>query len=245
MDRILVHAANLTGSGAHAIGLNLVPALLDARPRTHFTLLFPDTQGFRSLRLAKNSDVIFIRYRRGWRNDIYRLNDLLWRTPHLVQKINTRACLFLGDLPPIVLGCPSILFLQQPLLVYDDWELGNSQSWNLFKRSFIKRYFAMTIKRIHRVIAQTPVMAERLKRCYKISPNKIAVIPQPAPQELFLEAEESERSPPIELVEKPIKLLFLASYYRHKNHKIIGPVIRELQKRGMADMVHFFYNRHG
>ena len=66
------------------------------------------------------------------------------------------------------------------------------------------------------------------------------MIPHPAPQRLALEATKEDQYSKIAACAKPIKLLFLAAYYPHKNHAILPAVAEELHGRGLDSRVHFF-----
>jgi glycosyltransferase involved in cell wall biosynthesis len=110
----------------------------------------------------------------------------------------------------------------------------------LFKRIILKSYFALTVKRNVQIIAQTPVIAKRLTDRYKLAPNQVTIISQPAPEDVAIEFADAEPLPEIALNNKPIKLLFLATYYPHKNHQILLRVIEELKRRKVSEQVHFF-----
>ena len=83
-------------------------------------------------------------------------------------------------------------------------------------------------------------MAERLSRKYRVEKEQIVIISQPVPK--HISDSSSSAFPPHAIVasQKPIKLLFLAAYYLHKNHAILFSVADELRRRRLTDLVHFF-----
>ncbi|MDQ3222880.1 MAG: glycosyltransferase, partial [Gemmatimonadota bacterium] len=68
---------------------------------------------------------------------------------------------------------------------------------------------------------------------------KTYVIPQPVPQHIAQGSGGYGRSP-LGACRKPIRLLFLAAHYPHKNHRILPRVVREIRDRGLADTIHIF-----
>ena len=160
--------------------------------------------------------------------------------PRLARQVGANICLTLGDLSPIGLPCPNVTLLHQPLLVYSQDELQGLGRWSFPKRLVMTRFLTRTARKSVCIIVQTPVMAERLANKYPIERERIAVIPHPAPQRLALEATKEDQYSKIAACAKPIKLLFLAAYYPHKNHAILPAVAEELHGRGLDSRVHFF-----
>ena len=89
-------------------------------------------------------------------------------------------------------------------------------------------------------MVQTPVMAARLAKNYGVDSQRISIVPQPIPQHLSIGMMETVVHPQIAACRKPIKLLFLAAYYPHKNHGILPFVAEELRRRDLAGKVQIF-----
>lgn len=237
---ILVNATNLTGAGALGVGLSLIPALVQAMPDRAFLLLLPDVDAYHALVFPPDTDIAFFSRPSGAGNNLRRVEELFVTVPRLARQVGANVCLTLGDVSPIGLPCPSVTLLHQPLLVYSQDELQGLGGWSLPKRLVMTRFLTGTARKSACIIVQTPVMAERLANKYPVERERIAVIPNPVPQRLALEATKEDRHPKIAACAKPIKLLFLAAYYPHKNHAILPAVAEELHRRGLDNRVHFF-----
>lgn len=237
--QVLVNSANVTAAGPRALVLSLLPALVRAAPEWQFTLLLPDDVAFRALALPANTQTVFVKISYGISNDLSRLKQLFWDIPRLAHYCQADVCLTLGDLAPIRLPCPQVVFLHLLLLVYSESELGGL-SWPLLKRLYLTQHFAWTSRQAAFIVVQTPVMAERLARCYGVERQRIVEIAQPVPQHVTFGLGENGLHPQISACDKPIRLLFLAAYYPHKNHAILPAVARELRYRQMTDQVHIF-----
>jgi glycosyltransferase involved in cell wall biosynthesis len=99
--------------------------------------------------------------------------------------------------------------------------------------------FRRSLRNADRVIVQTPVMRSRLATRFAVSESSVDVVPQPVPRHVAGGAGIQGRSA-LGTCPKPIRLLFLASYYGHKNHDILPAVVRELRGRGMGGLVQIF-----
>jgi len=240
LKRILVNATNLTGWGSAAIGLSLLPALAGAMPEDDFILLAPDEGAFRRLEYPANVRAGFFKRASGLRNDIARLGELLAGLPEIARRERADVCLTLGDLSPLRLPCPQVLFVQQPLLAYSRREIGASAGWNPAKRLFMTAYFRRSARGVSEMVVQTPVMAARLAERFGVDPRRIGVVPQPVPKHVEQGTGSRGLLPAIAACEKPLKLLFLAGGYPHKNHAILPPLARELRSRGLAGDVQIF-----
>lgn len=239
MKHLLINAGNLNGAGARAVGVNLIPALTRALDGCRFSIWLPDHPSFRELALPGRVSVSYQPIRSGGVNDLARLRQLLVDLPLLARRIAPDACLTLGDLAPAFLPCPQLVLFHQPLLVYSSEESGG-QGWSPLKRLFLERYFAWVSGSVERFIVQTEVMAERLARRYRVPAGRIAVIPQPVPGHVMAGALSTQPDPRIAGCAKELKLLFLAGYYPHKNHRALPRLIEELRSRGSGRRVHFF-----
>ena len=236
---VLIDASNIIALGARALVLSLLPALMRAMSGWQVSLLLPDTHDFRDLPITDRTKIIYWKIARGKLNDLLRLKRLYWDLPRLANKFNPDMVLTLGDLGALRLHCPHVIFLHNPCFIYSRSEVGN-HAWSLVKYSYMIRHLAWSLRSASRVIVQTPVMAERLAQRYPISSERIVQVAQPVPQHVLLGLDNRTRFAPIENCAKPVRLLFLAAYYPHKNHAILPSVAEELRRRGLASRVQVF-----
>jgi glycosyltransferase involved in cell wall biosynthesis len=89
------------------------------------------------------------------------------------------------------------------------------------------------------VIVQTPVMQSRLTQRAGTTTARVHVIPQPVPGHVAEGAGPPGRSQ-LARCDKPIRLLFLAAHYPHKNHAILPGLVAEIRARGLAQRIQIF-----
>jgi glycosyltransferase involved in cell wall biosynthesis len=237
--RVFVNAANVTASGPSVLVADLLPALYAAAPDLEFTTLIPDTPGLTASAGAANARVLTRPRRRGAWNDLTRLMDLHGRLAHLTRASGAEVCLTLGDLGPRRLPCPQVLFLHNTLFVYSPEDLAGHDAWSPAKRRYLMWQFRRSLAGASAIIVQTPVMQARLAARFGALPTRVHVVAQPVPRHVAHGPCGQGRSP-LAGCGKPIRLLFLAAYYPHKNHGILPAVVREIRTRGLVDRIHIF-----
>lgn len=237
--RFFIDASNLTGAGAVVVGMNLLRFLCASSPADRFLYYLPGTPEFWDLDVTPNCELVYRKWAKGMANNFSRLFDLHFGLPMMLRRFGPDACLTLGDIGPIRPGCRHVVFVHQAMLVSSDSELAGMGSWSSCKRMYLTRHFAASLNQVSRVIVQTPVMAEHLSRRYHLDRSRIDVIPQPIPEHISSRA-GAPGHPVIAACPKPIKLLFLARFYSHKNHGILPAVLDELRVRGLTDTVQIF-----
>jgi glycosyltransferase involved in cell wall biosynthesis len=237
--RIFLNAGNVTGSGASVLVANLLPELYAAAPNAEFITLVPDAPALAQAAAAANARVLTRPRRRGPWNDLTRLLDLHGGLSRAVQVSRAEVCLTLGDLGPSRLPCPHVVFLHNPLFVYSRAELAGRDGWSPAKRRYLLWQFRRCLATAREVIVQTPVMRSRLAASLGGVAAGVHIIPQPVPHHVAGGAGPTGRSP-IARCHKPIRLLFLAAYYPHKNHAILPAVVGEVRARGLGDSVQIF-----
>ena len=237
--RVFLNAANVRGRGASILVANLLPELYAVMPDAAFTTLIPRTPELMAVPAAGNVRVLARPPRRGLRNDVGRLADLHRGLGRLIEESGAEVCLTLGDLGPARPPCAHVIFLHNPLFVYDPKELAGHHDWSPVKRRYLMWQFRRSLRRADRMIVQTPVMRSRLVARFAVSESAVDVVPQPVPRHVAGGAGIQGRSA-LGPCQKPIRLLFLASYYGHKNHDILPAVVRELRARGLASLVQIF-----
>lgn len=233
--RVLLNAPNLTAAGPKALALRLLPGLGEAAPDARITALLPDMPEYRALDLGPNVEPVWWK-RSATGNDLARMRQLYVDVPRLARERTPDVCLTLGDIAPIGLPCPQVIFLHLALLVYEPAELGDLHAWGRSKRAYLTWHFRRVARTASAIIVQTPVMAERVARFYGVPAARLTCIGQPAA--VALEPRSERDLAPA--TGDQLKLLFLAAYYPHKNHRILPAVVAELRRRGVAHRVRIF-----
>ncbi len=236
---VLVNAANVVGAGPATLCRNLIPELLQTGSGTRYTLLLPDIPGFRALAIPAPHTVLWVYPHVGFSNNLERIKQIYYAIPRLVRRHHPDLCLTLGDLGPINPGCPHVIFLHNPYFVYSHQELGG-QSWPLPKRWYLVSHFALSVQRAARVVVQTPVIRRRLLASYRVLPQRVTEIAQPAPYDIVSQLAPQQQDARILATNKPARLLFLAASYPHKNHAILPQVAEHLTRRGLHRQVQIF-----
>jgi len=172
-------------------------------------------------------------------NDIHRLKQLYYDIPQLVRRLKPDVCLTLGDLGPVSLSCRHVIFLHNSLFLYSSAEL-NGKAWPPVKRHYLPQHFAWSIKYAGYIVVQ--LYKHRLCRnaWQSANPRRIIEIAQPVPDHITHSSDTIAVNPRIEIINKPVRLLFLAAYYPHKNHSVLPAVARELERRDLTKRVHIF-----
>ncbi|MCC6485726.1 MAG: glycosyltransferase [Armatimonadetes bacterium] len=231
---VFVNASNMVGAGAMSLGVSLLPELA-RRLDSSCVVEVPDVPEMRRAAFDGPAAVVFVP-RPGGSNELARMRDLFVRIPREIRRRGSRVCLTLGDIGPVSLKCPHVVFCQQALLVYE----GGFDTWSGLKKGYLTRHFAASARRAAAVAVQTPVMAARLSERFRIEPERIHVIGQPAPDHVAARMDSAEANEVIAACEKPVKLLFLAASYPLKNHRILSALCAELKRRGMEKDVEIF-----
>ena len=177
-----------------------------------------------------------------WRrrsNNLLRLKRLYVDIPRVSRTLDPDVVLTLGDLGAIQRWRPHVVFLHNACLVGlpDEGRRGRVPSG---KERYMRWHLGRSVRAARFVVVQTPVMAARLSSQFAIARDRIVEIAPPVPDHVTKALRAGGTCPAIERVIAPVKLLFLAADYPHKNHAIIPAVVTELRRRGLAERVHFF-----
>ncbi|QWV95961.1 glycosyltransferase [Geomonas nitrogeniifigens] len=238
--RIFVDASNLTGAGGVVVGVNLLQFLASSAPECSFLYYIPDLPEFSNIDIPPNCTAVQRKWPTGFINNALRLLDIHVRLPYMIRKFKADICLTLGDIGPLSLPCRHVLFVHQPMLISEQSDLSGNCSWSLFKRIYLTWHFRASLKSVSALVVQTPVMAEHIARIYGFDAQRIAVIPQPVPGHVLSQGGSFPYHPSITQCVKPLKLLFLARYYSHKNHAVLPSVVTEIRRRNLQNSVQLF-----
>ena len=242
---VLLNASNLGATGPAVVIRDLVPWMGTLAPDDFFTLLLPSSGPNIRWSLPGNVQVQYVPRTRV--RELSRMWDIHVRLARLCRSFHVDVCLTLGDIGPVDPGVPHVIYLHQPYLVYPGPDLDAALPWfERVKLRYLSHHFARTARLASSIIVQTPVMAERLVKRFGAERHKVHIVPPALPEHVqVLRHGEIAPYPPMQAVSSPLRLLFLATYYAHKNHRILPPLIAELRRRGLSDRVHFFLTLDG
>lgn len=239
LKRILVNATNLSGAGPKSLGRSLLPSLISLRPDLLFSVLLPDEwRGWKPGPLP-NAQIHYFPSKAGIWNDLERMKQLYLDVPRVARATHADVCLTLGDLSPVGLPCPQVVFLHMPMLVYSRKEMNGCDGWSRAKRLYLKIHFRQTGSKVSYLVVQTDVMAKRVIAEYGMDRRRVSVIPQPVPLHVASSLDTIEPSA-IHANSKPVKLIFLSKFYPHKNHEILPEVAGQLRRRGLIEKVQVY-----
>jgi len=242
---ILLNASNLGATGPQVLIRNIVPLLGALAPSDLFTLLLPSSMVSEGWGLPSNMRVQ--RVRRIRIHELSRMWDIYIGLVHICKSIRPDVCLTLGDIGPIDLPLPHVVYLHQPYLVYSEPDLNKALPWlERIKLHYQRWHFGRSVKNAEAVIVQTPVMADRLINLFDVDPQKVNVVRPALPSHVQTLRNGKHRAySPMLALPSRMRLLFLATYYAHKNHAILPALISELRHRRLEDKVHFFLTLDG
>jgi len=242
---ILLNASNLGATGPEVLIRNMVPLLGTLAPNDIFTLLLPSSKQTEEWGLPGNVRVQYVRRTRI--HELSRMWDIYIGLARICKSSKADVCLTLGDIGPIALPVPHVIYLHQPYLVYPEPELNASLPWSeRLKLCYQRWHFSRSVKNTRAVIVQTPVMADRVVKLYGVDRQNVHVIRPALPDHLQTSGSGQHGAySPMMAFPSCIRLLFLATYYAHKNHAILPALISELRQRKLAGRVHFLLTLDG
>ncbi|MDB4612153.1 hypothetical protein OAH47_02520 [Flavobacteriaceae bacterium] len=193
-----IHATNINGLGAINVANEILTSLL---PLNNIQKIYY-SNGIKS---AENNNNYFL-YKRILPNPISRLIEILF-SRLFFENIPT---LVLGDIPLRGIN-NQVLYIHQPNLVKPSI---NKFSGNNLKFKLLRLLFNFNLKYVKTIIVQTDYMRENLIKSYPNLKCPIKVIPLPP---INVEKTNIENK-----INGPIKLIYPASYYKHKNHDFLN-----------------------
>lgn len=242
---ILLNASNLCATGPEVLIRNMVPLLGTLAPNDIFTLLLPSSKQTEEWGLPGNVRVRYVRRTRI--HELSRMWDIYIGLARICESSKADVCLTLGDIGPINFPVPHVIYLHLAYFVYSEPDLNATLAWSeRLKLCYQRWHFHRSIKNAKAVIVQTPVMANRLVKLYGVDRQKVHVIRPALPAHVQTsESGQHETYLPMLAFPSCINLLFLATYYAHKNHAILLSLISELRQRQLSGKVHFFLTLDG
>jgi glycosyltransferase involved in cell wall biosynthesis len=135
--------------------------------------------------------------------------------------------LVLGDLP-LRVACRQLVFVQTPHLVSRQ----AASFADSVKYGLARSIFRQNLRFASRVVVQTRVMEEALLREFPSLTGRVHVIAQPVPE--WLAPHRNDHLSRSGKVSGPLRLLYPAALYPHKNHSLIR---RAADLQGLSAMV--------
>ena len=192
-----IHATNINGLGAINVANEIINSLM---PLNNIQKIYY-SKGIK--RATTNNKYYF--YKRILPNSISRLIEILF-SRLFFENIPT---LVLGDIPLRGIN-NQILYVHQANLVKPSI---NKFSGNNLKFKLVRLLFNFNLKYVKSIIVQTDYMRENLIKSYPKLKCPIKIIPLPP---INLKEESIENT-----IKDDIKLIYPASYYKHKNHDFL------------------------
>ena len=243
--RILLDASNLGATGPEVIIKNLVLSLGSQAPHDDFIFLLPTTKSGEEWGVPANVRITAVR--RFKIQEIGRMWDINFGLARLCRSCQADVYFTLGDVGPVRVGVPHLIYLHLAYLLYDEPELDAALSlFERIKLRYQRWHFFRSTAMADLVIVQTPVMKERLVSSCRMLRDKVKVIPPSLPAHVQRLVDDKELEGESKLfAPDSLNLLFLATYYAHKNHRILLPLLKELRRRGLDGKVHFYLTLDG
>ena len=192
-----IHATNISGLGAINVAKEIINSLT---PFNNIQKIYYS----KGIKETVNNNKYYF-YKRILPNPFSRLIEILF-SRLFFQNIPT---LVLGDIPLRGIN-NQILYVHQANLVKPSI---NKFSGNNLKFKLLRLLFNFNLKYVKSIIVQTDYMRENLIKSYPKLKCPIKIIPLPP---INLKEESIENT-----IKDDIKLIYPASYYKHKNHDFL------------------------
>lgn len=231
--RFVLNALPLRKGGGLTIGLEIVRCLPSVTSEHHFHVLASPGVGYEEL-VARNVTVETIKWAElGEWGQLRFLNTQL---PRICERENSDVLFSMGNMASITVKRPQLVLFHLAHMIYPEIVRTMSSGWRQKIHYVVRRrYFAAGIRRSF-VAAQTSVAKERLVRQFRIPPERIIVVPNAFSQESY-ERRPGPRSAALSRLTKRYRLLYLTSYYPHKNLEILVKVALRLRELKQTDFV--------
>jgi glycosyltransferase involved in cell wall biosynthesis len=229
LARILVNGVKAKTGGGRSILRTLVSLISQGRGRPHeFFVLTPDRQEYDAF---AGKDLTIVDLPKAAKHNL--LLPLLYYHyfPRLLGEYRIEAILNLGDIV-IPTDVPQLYNFDWPHAVYPE-----SPAWRMMSRfdrtvSRIKlKMFSTHLHRASLIMAQTEVMADRLRRIYGL--DNIVLVPNAVSPEAM--AGQNEIA--FDLPDGKTRFLYLTHYYPHKNLEILIPAARLIRDKGLSFVI--------
>jgi glycosyltransferase involved in cell wall biosynthesis len=223
VPEIALHLTNVQGVGATRLAEALLPALERSPDCVLGSLYVPDRGSLGDYERHSKGPVPE-RYRRYAPNAVSRVWECTFGSGRFDRGV---PLLVLGDLP-LRVACRQLVFVQNSHLV-------SRQAASLtdsVKYGLARSIFRQNLRFASCIVVQTRVMEEALLREFPPLAGRVHVIAQPVPE--WLAPHRNAHLSRSGNVSGPLRLLYPAALYPHKNHSLIR---RAADLQGLSAMV--------
>jgi glycosyltransferase involved in cell wall biosynthesis len=236
--KIVINCINLRSAGTLTTGKSFLKKLAVINHDDLFLIIAPRHYGYEELKLRGN---FFLRcIPKGKFNSIWRIYFDFFYFPRIVKRFGAQAVLVLGNHAPANLNIPVLVLLRNSYYV-DFKKYHFSSILEKLKAGLEILIFSRTIKRAERFVTQSTYMKERLSEVWKVSKDKIHIIPNVLSENFGQEGSRikfgrQNLSVPDSLKDKFV-LIYVSRFYLHKNHDFIIKLAQHLKERGIWNIV--------
>jgi glycosyltransferase involved in cell wall biosynthesis len=228
--RLAISFQGLQGGGGKAIGHGLLRSL-QAREWAHsITAYVPEEPDY--LETSGPINVVPIAATRGASHAL----SYGGFTKRL-REDRQEGVLMLGNVGLVRPPCPQAVYIHNPWAVYPD-----SPAWRrcTLKDSLYRRmrnfYIGRGLAHASGVVAQTPVMGQRIARYFRVPAERVGYLPNCTTFEAGEGPSESPTSRKMVEAGHACRAICLARYYTHKNIEVLIDVAKELKRRRRTDV---------
>lgn len=232
--KILINAANVRFGGGVTVAKNIIKSIVAKKEFAEIVLLLPQNAGY-DFDGEPQVQCIYIPDK--FHSD-YLFKAVFVRSgfAKMVDNIQPDVVFSLGN---VAFPCnkPHLLLIQNAYLFYPESVLWKRLPFKF--KLYVKFANLQTktyLKKATHYMVQTAVMKERLHRLFKVSNDKIEVLPNV----VSYQSKDIDRSKNVLPLKDSttIKLLFLSKFYAHKNYDILIPVAKLIKKRNLPFKIH-------
>jgi len=217
---VIINAASAYAGGGATLALNFLRWL--AQQPGAAVVLVPDLEPFRKVGQSAGFRAVFLPpfSMRGWARWQF---DEQW-LPRYCYRQRARLLFTLGSIGPARPPCPHAVLVQNAFYVYGRCAARRRLSPRARLRLLLEvALFRRCVRRATRVIAQTPVMAERIAASCAVAPENLRIVENAVEADSLIPLPRRSAS--------HFRLLTLARYYPHKNLEILPQIVRRLGER--------------
>lgn len=210
---VRVHLTNVAGLGATELAKSLLPAL-EAAGSPRISAMYLPSAGLLAGYRRRSPGPSPVRYERLLPNGLSRLLEC---TVLGSRFDGDEPLLVLGDLP-IRCTARQVVFVQTALLTH----CGRGRGGVHLKYAIARTVFRWNLRRIAAAIVQTEAMRRALLGTYPKLAGRVHVVAQPVPG--WLMSARGCRTGRIRPAGSPLRLVYPAGGYPHKNHRLLAGV---------------------
>lgn len=224
---LLLNASNLRHGGGKTVALQLINAVAPLRPEDKIYVIAPRGAVYEAL--TQHPNIAILPLPDSFHHSLF---DKLWHIhrvfPKWCRRLQIDKIVSLGNVGFPAKGCPQLVYIQLPLLVYHEspaWKTMNMRAF--LRNSLMDQHVALHMRYATSYAIQTEVMRTRLIERFKLEEARVHIIPN-APIELKQPVQTLQQP-----LDYPLRLLFLSRYYPHKHFECLPEVARLLQERNI------------